>query len=321
MAAGAQDVVLVPAARAFVDAAVRRRRPHETGPHLGRAVFDTVQNDQCAIPIVERWVTVATDPGGPLAVRVVTAPGDPCLRPVVMYIHGGGWVFGNAGTHDRLVRELAVRTGAAVVFPEYALSPRAGYPVALEQVYATTRWAATEGRELGLDGSRLAVVGDCVGGNLAIALTLLSRCRADFAVLALAALCPVTDAAFDTESYCMFGEGYALNRDTMRWCWDQYTADPDLRGDITVSPRRATMTDLAGFPPSLIITAEADVVRDEGEAFAAQLRAAGAPTVAVRYDGVIHNFAVLNALKDTLAARAATAQTAALLSNALMAGS
>jgi acetyl esterase/lipase len=188
-------------------------------------------------------------------------------------------------------------------------------------VYATARWVAAQGLRFGLDGSRLAVAGDCVGGNLAIALTLLARYRADFAVLALAALCPVTDASCDTESYRMFGEGYALGRDTMRWCWDQYIADPGRRGHITVSPLRATLTELAGFPPSLIITAEADVVRDEGEAFAANLRAAGVPTVAVRYDGVIHNFAVLNALKDTLAAKAATAQTASLLSNALVARS
>jgi acetyl esterase/lipase len=208
-------------------------------------------------------------------VRVVKPAGAQGPLPVVLYVHGAGWVFGDAHTHDRLVRDLAIGAHAAVVFPEYDRSPEARYPVALEQAYAVARWVTTNGADQGLDGSRLAVAGDSVGGNMSAALTLLAKERGDVAFRQQVLFYPVTDAAMDTASYREFATGYFLTLEGMRWFWDQYTTDPQERELVTVSPLRATEEQLTGLPPALVITAEADVLRDEGEAYAAKLRRAG----------------------------------------------
>ncbi len=260
----------------------------------------------------EEWVTV-----GEVPVRVVRPVGATGTLPVILYVHGAGWVFGNANTHDRLVRELAVGVGAAVVFPDYSLSPEARYPVALEESYAVARWIVTEGASRGLDASRLAVAGDSVGGNMSAALTLLAKERGDVAFEQQVLSYPVTDASFDTPSYHEFAEGYFLRRDAMQWFWDQYTTDEAQRAEITASPLRASVEQLTGLPPALVITAEADVLRDEGEAYANKLREEGVPVTAVRYQGVIHDFVMPNALRETQAAEAATSQAVAVLKGAL----
>jgi acetyl esterase/lipase len=214
-------------------------------------------------------------------------------------------VFGNAHTHDRLVRELAVGAGAAVVFPEYSLSPEVRYPVAIEQNHTVARWVVTDGASKGLDASRIAVAGDSVGGNMSAALTLMAKERGDVALVQQVLFYPVTDASFDTASYHQFAEGYFLRRDGMQWFWDQYTTDPAQRAEITASPLRASVEQLADLPPALIITGEADVLRDEGEAYANKLRAAGVPVTAVRFQGIIHDFVMLNTLRSTNAAQGA----------------
>ena len=188
--------------------------------------------------------------------------------PVIVYVHGAGWVFGNSHTHDRLIRELAVGAGAAVVFPSYSLSPEAKYPTAIEECYAAAAWVAEQGAGHDLDPARMAVAGDSAGGNMAIALTLLAKERGGVAFRHQVLFYPVTDARFDTGSYEEFATGYFLRRDAMQWFWDQYTTDPAERAQITASPLRATLEQLAGLPPTLLITGEADVLRDEGEAFA-----------------------------------------------------
>jgi acetyl esterase len=236
---------------------------------------------------------------------------------VVLYTHGAGWVFGNRHTHGRLARELALGARAAVVFVNYSLSPEARYPVALEQVHAAATWVVDHGEQHGLDGSRVAVAGDSVGGNLTAALTLLSQRRGGPGFAAQVLFYPVTDAAFDTGSYEQFADGYFLTRQGMRWFLDQYTTDPQQRAESTASPLRAPADALAGLPPALVITAEADVLRDEGEAYAARLREAGVPVVALRYQGIIHDFVMLNALRGTAAATAAIAQAGAYLHDAL----
>jgi acetyl esterase len=266
--------------------------------------------------VEEEWVTVPAPPAD-VRVRIVTPPGLPGPLPVILYIHGAGWVFGDAHTHDRLVRELAVSTGAAVVFPDYARSPEARYPVAIEQNYAAAQWVVQHGAEHGLDGSRLAVAGDSVGGNMAAALTLQAKDRGDVHLLAQVLFYPVTDASFDTASYRQFAEGYFLRRDAMQWFWDQYTTSEEDRAQITASPLRSTTGELAGLPPALVITGEADVLRDEGEAYANKLRQAGVPVTAVRYQGIIHDFVMLNALRGTHAATAAIAQASQFLRGAL----
>jgi acetyl esterase/lipase len=226
-------------------------------------------------------------------------------------------VFGNAHTHDRLIRELAAGTGAAVVFPNYSLSPEARYPTAIEEIYAVLEWVAEHGAERNLDGARVAVAGDSVGGNMTAAITLMAKQRSGPNLRAQVLFYPVTDASFDTGSYHEFAEGYFLRRDAMQWFWDQYTTDKDERAEITASPLRATTNDLAELPKALVITGEADVLRDEGEAYASKLREAGVEVTATRYEGIIHDFVMLNALRGTNAAGAAIAQAIQYIRRAL----
>ncbi|APX33201.1 esterase [Brachybacterium sp. P6-10-X1] len=312
--------VLEPAAAEFAAATATAPFLFDLGPAEGRRTVDEVQSGDVAKPAVEdEWVSVDAGRVGSVDVRIVKPAGATGALPVIVYIHGAGWVFGNAGTHDRLVRELAVGAGAAVVFPEYDLSPEARYPVAVEQSYAAAAWVAGHGAEYELDPERIAIAGDSVGGGMSAAVTLLAMQRGDVTFRHQVLFYPVTDAAFDTASYHEFAEGYFLRRDGMQWFWDQYTTDPAQRAEITASPLRARVEELSGLPPALIITGEADVLRDEGEAYANKLRRAGVPVVAVRYQGIIHDFVMLNALRGTHAAEAAIAQATTVLKTALTA--
>jgi acetyl esterase len=306
-------IELEPAAQAFADATANPPYVYELPPAEGRKLVDETQSGEIFKPAVEdEWITV-----GAIRTRIVRPEGATGVLPVILYIHGAGWVFGNAHTHDRLVRELAVGTGAAVVFPEYSLSPEARYPVAIEESYDVARWIMRDGASKQLDASRLVIAGDSVGGNMAAALTIMAQARGDVTFQAQALFYPVTDASFDTESYHQFAEGYWLRRDAMRWFWDQYTTDPEQRAQITASPLRATADDLAGLPKALVINGEADVLRDEGEAYARHLRAAGVDVTATRYGGAIHDFMMLNALRETNAAGAAIEQAVSFLKTAL----
>ncbi|SEN35953.1 alpha/beta hydrolase [Actinacidiphila rubida] len=313
--------VLEAEAQAFADATANPPYLFDLGPVEGRKAVDEVQSGGITGPAVdEQWVEVPGGPTGSVRARIVRPAGVTGPLPVVVYLHGAGWVFGNAHTHDRLVRELATGARAAVVFPEYDLSPEARYPVAIEQNWTVARWVVTEGAAHGLDAAHVAVAGDSVGGNMSAALTLMAKDRGGLALAAQVLFYPVTDAAFETGSYHRFATGYFLRRDAMQWFWDQYTTDPAQRAEITASPLRATSEQLAGLPPALVVTAEADVLRDEGEAYAERLRTAGVPVTAVRYQGVIHDFVMLNALRPTDAAEAAINQAAAFLRTALHQG-
>ncbi|MGW1559674.1 alpha/beta hydrolase [Streptomyces sp. NPDC002144] len=310
--------VLEPAAQAFVEATANPPYLFDLPPAEGRKAVDEVQSGEIAKPAVdEEWITVSGGPTSSVRARVVRPAGATGTLPVILYIHGAGWVFGNAHTHDRLVRELAVGAGAAVVFPEYDLSPEVRYPVAIEQNYTVAKWVVEQGSTKDLDGSRLAVAGDSVGGNMTAALTLMAKQRGDVPLVQQVLFYPVTDASFDTPSCHQFAEGYFLRRDGMQWFWDQYTTDEAERAQITASPLRASAEQLAGLPPALVITGEADVLRDEGEAYANKLREAGVAVTAVRYQGIIHDFVMLNALRETHAAEAAINQAVATLRAAL----
>nr|BFD81233.1 alpha/beta hydrolase [Streptomyces sp. Xyl84] len=310
--------VLEPAAAAFAEATANPPYLFDLPPAEGRKAVDDVQSGEIAKPAVdEEWITVQGGPTGSVRARVVRPAGAEGTLPVILYIHGAGWVFGNAHTHDRLVRELAVGAGAAVVFPEYDLSPEARYPVAIEQNYTVARWVVDEGAAKGLDGTRLAVAGDSVGGNMTAALTLMAKERGGLPLLQQVLFYPVTDASFETGSCHQFAEGYFLRRDGMQWFWDQYTTDEAERAQITASPLRATTEQLTGLPPALVITGEADVLRDEGEAYANKLREAGVPVTAVRFQGIIHDFVMLNALRETHAAEAAITMAVGTLRAAL----
>ncbi|WP_393062346.1 alpha/beta hydrolase [Streptomyces sp. LN549] len=313
--------VLEPAAAAFAEATANPPYLFDLPPAEGRKAVDEVQSGEIDKPLIdEEWITVPGGPTGSARARIVRPAGAEGPLPVILYIHGAGWVFGNAHTHDRLVRELAVGANAAVVFPEYDLSPEARYPVAIEQNYAVAQWVVQQGASKDLDGSRLAVAGDSVGGNMSAALTLMAKERGDVPLVQQVLFYPVTDANFDTGSYHQFAEGYFLRRDGMQWFWDQYTTDEADRAQITASPLRATTEQLTGLPPALVITGEADVLRDEGEAYANKLREAGVPVTAVRLQGIIHDFVMLNALRGTHAAETAITLAIGTLHTALHAG-
>jgi acetyl esterase/lipase len=310
--------VLEAAAAEFVAATANPPYLFDLAPAEGRKAVDEVQSGEIAkLAVDEERVTVSGGPTGSVRARIVRPAGVTGVLPVVIYIHGAGWVFGNAHTHDRLVRELAVGVGAAVVFPEYDLSPEVRYPVAIEQNYAVAKWVVTEGASKNLDVSRIAVAGDSVGGNMTAALTLMAKERGDVSLRAQVLFYPVTDASFDTGSYHQFATGFFLRRDGMQWFWDQYTTDPAQRAEITASPLRATVEQLTGLPQALVITGEADVLRDEGEAYANKLRQAGVAVTATRYQGIIHDFVMLNALRSTHAAQAAITQAVGFLRTAL----
>ncbi|MFD0149429.1 alpha/beta hydrolase [Streptomyces sp. NPDC055721] len=298
--------VLEPAAAAFAEATAKPPYLFQIPPAEGRKAVDDVQSGPVDKPSVkEEWIAVEGGPTGSVRARIVRPEAATGPLPVIVYIHGAGWVFGNAHTHDRLVRELAVGAGAAVVFPEYDRSPEHRYPVALEQSWTVARWVVEQGAAHDLDASRVAVAGDSVGGNMSAALTLLAKERGGLPLVQQVLFYPVTDASFDTGSYEQFAEGYFLRRDAMRWFWDQYTTDEGERAEITASPLRATTEQLTGLPPALVITAEADVLRDEGEAYADKLRQAGVPVAAARFQGIIHDFVMLDALRGTQAAESA----------------
>jgi acetyl esterase/lipase len=318
MTSSTTTVVLEPAAQEFAAATADPPYLFDLGPVEGRKTVDEVQSEEIAKPDVD--VEDTSVPGGPsdqVSVRILRPKGAAGALPVIVYIHGAGWVFGNSHTHDRLIRELAAGTGAAVVFPEFSLSPEARYPTAIEESYAVLEWVADHGAEKNLDASRIAIAGDSVGGNMSAALTLMAKQRSGPELAAQVLFYPVTNASFDTDSYHEFAEGYFLRRDAMQWFWDQYTTDPAQRAEITASPLQATTEQLAGLPKALVITGEADVLRDEGEAYAAKLREAGVDVTATRYEGIIHDFVMLNALRGTNAAGAAIAQAIEYIKRAL----
>lgn len=299
------DHVLEAAAQEFADATAKPPFLYELGPQGARKVLDDVQAAPIdKLDVDELWVTVPCDHDD-VAVRIVTPPAAHRPLPVVLYIHGGGWVLGNAATHDRLVRELAVGAHAAVAFVEYDRSPEARYPVAIEQAYATAQWITERGASEGLDAARMAVAGDSVGGDMAAAVAIMAKQRGDVTFVHQSLYYPVTDAGQDTSSYREFAEGPFLTAKAMAWFWDCYLPDAATRSEITASPLRATVDDLRDLPPALVIVDENDVLRDEGEAYARKLTAAGVRTTSVRFNGIIHDFMMLNPLRATAATTAA----------------
>jgi acetyl esterase len=237
--------------------------------------------------------------------------------PVVIFTHGGGWVLGGFDTHERLVREIAIKANVVVVFVNYTLSPEGKYPTALEQAYATANWVARNGQSINVDSSRLAVVGDSVGGNLTAALTLLAKERGGPSIRFQVLFYPVTDANFDTPSYEKYEQGYWLTREGMKWFWNNYTSKETNRKEPTVSPLQASIEQLSGLPPALIINGENDVLCHEGEAYALKLLQAGVRVTAVRYHGTIHDFVMLNAITNDPAPRGAIEQASHMLKQML----
>ena len=290
----------------FSDANAPHPRIYELPPEEGRALLEKVQESPVdKLPVDIEDLTVDTGQWGSINVRFVRPEGNTDKLPVIFYIHGAGWVFGSAQTHDKLIRELAVRTNSVVVFPEYSRSPEAKYPTAIEQSYAVLQKLSELAESKGLDLTELAVAGDSVGGNMATVMTILTKERQGLPIQKQLLFYPVTDANFTTDSYQEFAENYFLTKEGMKWFWDQYTTDESERSEITASPLRATSEELADSPPALILTGEADVLRDEGEAYARKLRDVGVAVTQVRFQGMIHDFVMVNSLDQTNATRAA----------------
>jgi acetyl esterase/lipase len=312
-----RSVVLEPASQEFVEATSMPPFIYELTPVEARKVLDDVQSAPIdKLSVDESWLTVPADVGD-VRVRIVRPPDETGALPVILYMHGGGWVLGGTHTHDRLVRELAVGVNAALVFVEYDRSPEARYPVAIEQGYATAQWIVREGAANQLDANRIAVAGDSVGGGMTAALTLMAEDRGDVRFVHQSMYYPVTDGAMDTASYKQFAEGYFLAAKGMAWFWDAYLPDVERRSEPYASPLHASDEQLANLPPAFLIVDEADVLRDEGEAYAARLRSCGVDVTTVRYDGITHDFMMLNPLSNTHATRAAIAQAISMLRNAL----
>lgn len=303
-----RTVSLEPAAAAVSDANAKTPLIFQLPPEEGRKKLEQAQ-DAPVFKYPAQIASTMVNTGCRGCIRVYFISPE-CLSGtanVIFYTHGAGWVFGSFHTHEKLVRELAARTNSLVVFPEYTRSPEVQYPVAIEQCYSILCSLPDLVRKMGyrMNPCTLTVAGDSVGGNIAIAMTLMAKYRKGPEIQKQLLYYPVTNACFNTESYCAFANDYYLYRDGMKWFWNRYTTSERDRDQITASPLRATTEQLCGLPSALIINGEADVLRDEGEAYAVKLREAGVSVTAVRFQGMIHDFVILHSLDETNACRAA----------------
>ena len=270
----------------------------------------SVKVDMTGVDISEKTITAD---GQEISLNIVRPEGITDVLPVFIFIHGGGWILGDFPTHKRLVRDLVVASGAVAVFVNYTPSPEAQYPIAINQIYAATKWVAENGKEINVDGSRLAVVGNSVGGNMTAATALQAKAKNGPKIALQILMWPVTDATFDWESYAKFGEQRFLTEPLMKWMFDQYTTDAAERKQILLSPLQATLEELKDLPPALIQVAENDILRDQGEAYGRKLNEAGVNVTAVRYNGMIHDFGMLNALATVPSVKSLITQASAEL--------
>ncbi len=260
--------------------------------------------------VSEKIITVN---GQSITLKIVKPDNATGTLPVFMFFHGGGWVLGDFPTHERLIRDLVRSSGAAAVYVDYTPSPEAHFPVAINQAYEATKWVAEHGQEIGVDGGRLGLVGNSVGGNMVASVALQARQFNGPKIRYNVMLWPVTDANFNSASYNQYENGYFLTKNMMKWFWDNYTTSASDRNNILASPLRATTEQLKGFPQTLIQTAELDVLRDEGEAFGRKLDAAGVPVTVTRYNGMIHDYGLLNPLSQEPTVKTALEQAGAEL--------
>ena len=277
---------------------------------------EVLVNAQASAPVdlsgIEESEKTITADGYTLKLNVVRPEGVKGKLPVFIFIHGGGWVLGDYPTHKRMVRDLVVLTGFAGVFVNYTRTPDARYPQAINEIYAATKWVAEHGDEIEVDGKNLAVVGNSVGGNMTAVTALKAKEKGGPTIKVHIMMWPVADANFETESYKQFGDKRFLTAPLMKWMFDLYANDAQ-RHEIYVSPLKASVEQLKGLPPALIQVAESDILRDEGEAYGRKLDEAGVKVTTVRYDGMIHDFGLLNGLAEEPAVRSLFEHAAAEL--------
>lgn len=317
---GEKDPLIFTEVREFLDAANSgdAKPLEQLSPKDARQVLigaqKSVKVDYSGIEESER---VVEQNGYHVKIHVTKPKGAKENAPVFVFIHGGGWVLGDYPTHRRLVRDLVVESGAVAVFPDYSPSPEAKYPTAINEIYAVTEWVAQHGKEIGVDGKNLAIVGNSVGGNMSAVIALMAKEKKGPKIKLQVLLWPVTDANFETDSYNLFAEGRFLTKNMMKWFWDNYLPDKNKRKEIYASPLQASAEQLKGLPPALVQTAENDVLRDEGEAYATKLNEAGVKVTLARYNGLIHDYGLLNPLAHVPAVQIATLQAAAVIKDAL----
>jgi acetyl esterase len=254
-----------------------------------------------------------TQDGVEVRLSIARPAGSKAVLPGFIFIHGGGWILGDFPTHERFVRDLVVDSGFTAIFINYTPSPEAHYPTAINEIHAAAQWVAAHGEEIRVDGKRLAIVGNSVGGNMTAAVALMAKDKGGPEFKCQVMLWPVTDASFDTASYYEFAEGYFLSRAMMQWFWEAYAPDHERRGEIYAAPLQASVEQLKGLPPTLIQVAGNDVLRDEGLAYGRKLDSAGVDVTMVRYENLIHDYGLLNGISQVPAVRDALHQTAEML--------
>lgn len=300
-------VPLEPAAEAVCNQSAVPPLIFQLPPEQGRRVLEETQDTPVyKYPARISSECINTGRWGSIPVYFIE-PESGKPKNIIFYIHGAGWVFGSFHTHEKLVRELSARTDSLVIFPEYSRAPEAKFPIAIEQCFfilSHIREIAGDCYSMN-DGNTFTVAGDSAGGNMAIAMALMTAMRHGPCIHKMLLYYPVTNACFDTPSYCQFATDYYLYREGMKWFWRQYTNSVEDQNQITASPLRAGIDCLKCFPQTMIINGQADVLRSEGEAFGEKLRCAGVEVTALRVQGTIHDFVMLNALDQTQACRTA----------------
>lgn len=293
-------------AQEFLDAlAAQGGKPiYELSYADARKVLEDAQaGDEHKLPAeIDDWV-FPVGPTGKVSVRIFRPMGATGSLPAVMYFHGGGWVLGSKHTHDRLLRDLVNQTRAAFVFVNYTPSPEAQFPVPIEQAYAATKYVAEHGQELSIDSSRIAVAGDSVGGNMTAVIAQLAKERGGPSLLYQVMLYPVTDSSLSQASYQEFADGPWLTTKAMEWFWNAYAPNVEDRKSTMAAPLSASMEQLRGLPPALVVVDENDILRDEGEQYAKKLIEAGVEVTSLRVLAIYHDFALLNALDQTEATK------------------
>lgn len=307
---------LDPAVQEFLEAIHSYNGPplQDLPLNVGRSAMENMQKDSTLTYDKVSFIkAIFKEENKEVNVVIVKPKRAKRLLPTLVYFHGGGWVFNSFETHKRFMRDIALQAEVAIVFVEYSRAPEASYPVANEEGYTATLFVSKYGKEYGLDSDNIIVGGDSAGGNMATAITMMAKEKGTPKLQGQMLLYPVTDTSLNTNSYERFSKGHYLTRATMKWFWDVYAPKKETRVLPTVAPLKASIEELQDLPQTLLITAEYDVLRDEGEAYAKKLRTAGVPVISTRYGGTIHDFIVLNPLRETVASKAAVAQISSFL--------
>lgn len=315
-----QRVILEPTTRAFIDAVnAQKGKPlHELPYADARKLLEELQaKDVHKLPADIEEKTLPVGPTGEVPIRIYRPQGVRGTLPVVVYFHGGGWILGSKHTHDRLLRDLVNATNAAFVFVSYTPSPEAQFPVPIEQGYAATKYISEHAKEFNFDANRLAICGDSVGGNMTAVVALLAKQRKGPQIRYQAMLYPVTDGSLSQKSHEEFADGLWLSSATLSWMWDAYAPNKADRKKPEAAPLQASLDQLKGLPPALLVVDENDILRDEGEEYARKLMQAGVEVTTLRMIGTVHDFCLLNPLAETPATRATIQLAADKLAEAL----